>query len=89
MTSEHRISLDETRHVARLSKLDYSEAELKELNLEMSRILDTVSKLDNVPVEGLEAPFGIAEVAVEDHLWNAVEIGILIGKQRNGSRNKQ
>ncbi len=63
MTSEHRISLDETRHVARLSKLDYSEAELKELNLEMSRILDTVSKLDNVPVEGLEATLAVGAYA--------------------------
>lgn len=61
--SDLRITLDETRHVANLSKLDYSEAELLELNQEMSRILDTVSKLDRVPVEGLEATLAVGAYA--------------------------
>ncbi len=63
MTSHSRISIEETRHVANLSKLDFSEAELKELNLEMSRILDTVTKLDNVPVDGLEATLAVGAYA--------------------------
>ena len=62
-SNESRISLEETRHVANLSKLEYSEAELLELNKEMSRILDTVSKLDNVPVEGLEATLAVGAYA--------------------------
>jgi aspartyl-tRNA(Asn)/glutamyl-tRNA(Gln) amidotransferase subunit C len=60
---ESRISLEEVRHVANLSKLEYSEAELLELNGEMSRILDTVSKLDNVPVDGLEATLAVGAYA--------------------------
>lgn len=63
MTSESRISLEETRHVAKLSKLEYSEQELSELNQEMDRILDTVSKLDNVPVDGLEATLAVGAYA--------------------------
>lgn len=58
-----KISLEETRHVANLSKLEYSEEELLELNGEMSRILDTVSKLDNVPVDGLEATLAVGAYA--------------------------
>lgn len=63
MKSEHSLSLEETRHVAKLSKLDYSETELSELNLEMSRILETVSKLDNVPTDGLEATLAVGAYA--------------------------
>lgn len=64
MTSnESLISLQETRHVANLSKLAYSEDELVELNREMSRILETVSKLDNVPVDGLEATLAVGAYA--------------------------
>jgi aspartyl-tRNA(Asn)/glutamyl-tRNA(Gln) amidotransferase subunit C len=65
MTSEDpsKISLEETRHVANLAKLEYSEKELSELNSEMSRILETVSKLDNVPVEGLEATLAVGAYA--------------------------
>lgn len=63
MKSEARISLQETRHVANLSKLDFSEEELLELKGEMSRILDTVSALDNVPVEGLEASLAVGAYA--------------------------
>jgi aspartyl-tRNA(Asn)/glutamyl-tRNA(Gln) amidotransferase subunit C len=62
-TSKQRISITETQHVARLSKLEFSEAELTELNQEMSAILDTVSKLDNVPIEGLEATLAVGAYA--------------------------
>jgi aspartyl-tRNA(Asn)/glutamyl-tRNA(Gln) amidotransferase subunit C len=57
------MSLEETRHVANLAKLEYSEEELVELTSEMSRILDTVSKLDNVPVDGLEATLAVGAYA--------------------------
>lgn len=63
MSSDSLISLQETRHVAKLSKLDYSEEELLELNLEMGRILETVSKLDNVPTDGLEATLAVGAYA--------------------------
>lgn len=61
--SDSSLSLDETRHVAKLSKLEYSEAELQELNREMARILDTVTKLDNVPTDGLEATLAVGAYA--------------------------
>lgn len=61
--AEARITLEETKHVAKLSKLDYSEAELLELQAEMSQILETVSKLDRVPVDGLEATLAVGAYA--------------------------
>lgn len=57
------ISLEETRHVARLSKLEFTEAELQELNSEMGRILETVSAMASVPVEGLEATLAVGAYA--------------------------
>lgn len=63
MMSEPRISLEETRHVAKLSKLDYAESELQALNDDMARILETVAKLDLVPVEGLEATLAVGAYA--------------------------
>lgn len=61
--SEPRISLDETRHVAKLSKLHFEEAELKGLNTEMEAILETISQLQRVPVDGLEATLGVGTYA--------------------------
>jgi len=63
MTSDRQISLEETRHVAKLSMLEFTEEELQSLNEEMCAILDTVSKLDNVPVEGLEATLAVGAYA--------------------------
>jgi aspartyl-tRNA(Asn)/glutamyl-tRNA(Gln) amidotransferase subunit C len=63
MTSDKPITLEETRHVANLSKLEFSEQELVELNQDMCRILETVAKLDNVPVEGLEATLAVGAYA--------------------------
>lgn len=57
------ISLEETRHVARLSKLDFTDSELKELNSEMARILETVSAMSVVPLEGLEATLAVGAYA--------------------------
>ena len=61
--SEPRITLEETRHVARLSKLHFDEAELKGLNTEMEAILETISQLERVPVDGLEATLGVGTYA--------------------------
>ena len=57
--SETRISLEETRHVAALSKLHFPENELVSLTAEMEAILETVSRLEKVPVEGLDATLSI------------------------------
>ncbi len=61
--SESRISLDQTRHVAALSKLHFEESELLGLNAEMEAILETVSLLQRVPVDGLEATLGVGAYA--------------------------
>lgn len=61
--SESRISLEQTRHVAALSKLHFEEDELRGLNAEMEAILETVSQLERVPVDGLEATLGVGAYA--------------------------
>lgn len=61
--SESRISLQETRHVAALAKLHFEDDELKSLNSEMEAILETVSRLQGVPVDGLEATLGVGSYA--------------------------
>lgn len=61
--SERRITLEQTRHVAALSKLYFSEEQLESLNAEMEAILETVSRLQEVPVDGLEATLGVGAYA--------------------------
>lgn len=61
--SERRISLEETRHVAGLSKLHFEQDELESLNAEMEAILETVSQLQRVPVDGLEATLSVGAYA--------------------------
>jgi aspartyl-tRNA(Asn)/glutamyl-tRNA(Gln) amidotransferase subunit C len=61
--SEMRISLEETRHVAKLAKLHFEEDELQSLNAEMGAILEKVSQLQRVPVEGLEATLSVGAYA--------------------------
>lgn len=61
--SDKSLSLEQTRHVAKLSKLEYSEEELLELNREMARILESVTRLDGVPTDGLEATLAVGAYA--------------------------
>lgn len=69
--SEPRISLQQTRHVAALSKLHFDEEQLVSLNAEMEAILETVSRLENVPIDELEATLTVGAYANrfrEDHV---------------------
>lgn len=61
--SESCLTLEQARHVAVLSKLHFEEDELRELRAEMEAILQTVSKLSQVPVEGLEATLAVGAYA--------------------------
>ena len=61
--SESHITLERARHVAALSKLHFEEHELQSLTSEMEAILQTVSKLESVPVEGLEATLSVGAYA--------------------------
>ena len=61
--SDSHITLEQTRHVAALSKLHFEEHELQSLTSEMEAILKTVSKLESVPVDGLEATLAVGAYA--------------------------
>ena len=88
--SESRINLEQTRHVARLSKLRYSEDDLVKLNQEMGLILDTVSNLEKVPIEGLEATLSVGAYANrfrEDQIGECLPIELALsnaGSSRDG-----
>lgn len=46
------ILADEVRHIAKLARLDLSEAELKKMQKDLSKILDYFNLLKNVPLAG-------------------------------------
>ncbi len=48
------LSLDEVRHVAKLSRLALPEARMASMRDELAAILGHIALLQNVPVEGLE-----------------------------------
>ncbi|MCB0718818.1 MAG: Asp-tRNA(Asn)/Glu-tRNA(Gln) amidotransferase subunit GatC [Bacteroidetes bacterium] len=48
------ISNDQVRAVARLARLHFSDAEVEELAVELSRVLDYVDKLGEVDTSGVE-----------------------------------
>lgn len=61
--SDSHITLEQARHVAELSKLYFSPDQLQGLTAEMEAILETVSKLSRVPVDGLEATLSVGAYA--------------------------
>lgn len=52
------ISLDEVKHLADLAHMELSEAELKKLQGQMELILDYISQLKEVEIEGVEPVAG-------------------------------
>ncbi len=48
------ISLEEVKHIADLSRIDFSAQELKQLQKELFLILNYIDKLKEVDVEGIE-----------------------------------
>jgi len=48
------LTLDQVRHVAKLARLDLSEAELEQYRGQLSAVLDHVAKLQEVDVDGIE-----------------------------------
>ena len=49
------ISLEEVKHIADLSRIDFSAQELKQLQKELSLILDYIDKLKEVDIKGIES----------------------------------
>ena len=50
---EH-LSEEQVRHVAKLSRLSLSDAEVRNFSAQLSRVLDYVSKLGELKLEGVE-----------------------------------
>ena len=48
------ISLEQIKHLAHLSRLEFSEDELKEMQGDMGKILEFVAQIDALDLEGVE-----------------------------------
>lgn len=48
------ISLEQIKHLAHLSRLEFSEEELKEVQGDMGKILDFVAQIDALDLSGIE-----------------------------------
>ena len=48
------ISLEQIKHLAHLSRLEFSEEELEEMQDDMGKILDFVAQIDTLDLSGIE-----------------------------------
>ncbi|MAZ96569.1 MAG: Asp-tRNA(Asn)/Glu-tRNA(Gln) amidotransferase GatCAB subunit C [Flavobacteriales bacterium] len=48
------ISLEQIKHLAHLSRLEFSEEELEEMQGDMGKILDFVAQIDTLDLSGIE-----------------------------------
>lgn len=63
------LTREETKHIAKLAKLDFSEEEIRNFSEQLSSILDFVQKLERVKTSGAQPLFnvtGIKNVFRED-----------------------
>lgn len=51
---EQKITLDQVRHVAKLARLDLSEAQAAKFAPQLESILEYVAKIDRIDVSGVE-----------------------------------
>lgn len=49
-----KISIDEIRHLAHLARLEFTEAEMQEMQGDMDKILGFVEKINELDLEGIE-----------------------------------
>lgn len=56
-----KISLDEIRHLAHLSRLEFSEDEMKNMQGDMDKILGFVDKINELDLEGVEPLIYLSE----------------------------
>ena len=76
MGTRMSIGRDEILHVARLAELAVNEADLDRLVAQLNGILDYVSRLDQVPVDGAADLFlpGPREVALREDVPGSVPL---------------
>jgi aspartyl-tRNA(Asn)/glutamyl-tRNA(Gln) amidotransferase subunit C len=56
-----KISLDEIRHLAHLSRLDFSDSEMESMQGDMDKILGFVAKINELDLEGVEPLIYLSE----------------------------
>lgn len=54
------ISKEEIKHMAELSKIDFSEEELDNFTKELSNILEYVNQLQEIDIEGVEPTYDVS-----------------------------
>lgn len=71
------------RHIAKLSRLEFTEAELKMFESQVAQILSFVERLSEVPVEGIEPtshPLALLDVFREDVPQPSLDIESFLAK---------
>ncbi|HXZ89295.1 MAG TPA: Asp-tRNA(Asn)/Glu-tRNA(Gln) amidotransferase subunit GatC [Candidatus Binataceae bacterium] len=71
--SEHKITVDQVRHVARLARLELSPAEEQSLQADLSAILSYVDKLNELDTTAVEPTAQVGEAGTpmrEDEVTN-------------------
>ncbi|CAN5319413.1 Asp-tRNA(Asn)/Glu-tRNA(Gln) amidotransferase subunit GatC [soil metagenome] len=66
-----KLTLDDTKHVAKLAKLDLTEDEINKFTPQLSKVLDYISELDEVDTKNTEPTAqttGLTNVLREDEI---------------------
>lgn len=72
------LTKEETKHIAKLAKLDFEEAEIETFSKQLSSILDFVQKLDEVPTEGIKP---LSNVVGKKNVFREDKIGISLSQE--------
>lgn len=59
------ITLEEVKKISKLSRLEFDDEKLKQFQIDLSKILDYINKLNELDTEGIEPSYA-ASIKVED-----------------------
>ena len=77
MSAKHKITIDEVRHLALLTRINMTEDEMEVMRGQMSDILDSIEVLNQVDTEGVEPTAhstGVDSVLREDESLPSIPI---------------
>jgi aspartyl-tRNA(Asn)/glutamyl-tRNA(Gln) amidotransferase subunit C len=72
---EHKISLDEVKHLADLARINMKENELKKMTSELTQIIDAVYQVSKVPKDNVSAtinPIELKNVLRDDNIEESI-----------------
>ncbi|MCX6705681.1 MAG: Asp-tRNA(Asn)/Glu-tRNA(Gln) amidotransferase subunit GatC [Candidatus Woesebacteria bacterium] len=76
-----KLSVDEVKHIAKLSKLDLTSSEINKFQKQLSKIVDYVSKLSEVDTSNLEPT---SQTTSLENVFRIDEVRLTSITQENG-----